>query len=154
MRTAKVPLLLQLAAAADRCQLAELRVTCIRELARRLASAPSGLAGAIADASILRQHCSAEELDLVMGLLADAASASSLATPSVTVDALQHAPIFGSFEWTLERFLGQPSAVGERLLSPWFSAGGKEWRFQVFPGGATQEATGHLGGAPPLCIWL
>lgn len=54
--------LLEWVAAADRCQLDELRARCMRELAHRLAGQPSELAGTLADAALVVQRCGASVL--------------------------------------------------------------------------------------------
>ena len=48
--------------------------------------------------------------------------------------------------WALERFSQRPTGVGQRVLSPWFTAGGHEWRLRVYPGSSTADAAGHLSG--------
>lgn len=144
--TATMPQLLDWMAVADRCQLADLRLACLREVARRLASGSGGLAGAFADAALLAGRCDKGMLVQLVGLLADAASADTLATASAATTALQQAANPGSFEWALEGYSEQPSAVGQHIYSPWFTAAGKEWRFKVFPGGRNEEAAGHVTG--------
>ena len=141
--------------AADSCQQADLRLSCIPELARRLACGPSSLAGAIAEAALLR-NCSKDTLLLLVGLMADAADqplADKIASPTAVAEALPQAANPGSFAWVLERFSKQPAAVGKVVHSPWFMAAGREWRLKVYPGGEWQETAGHLSGKCSKCWW-
>lgn len=149
MQSAPLADLLEWVAAADTCQQPELRLRCIGEVARRLASRNSGLAGAFADAAIVAEQCDKSALAQLLGLVLAAGGqniAGSLAAPSAAVEALQRAANPGSFEWAFEHYSQKPSGVGQSVEFPWFNVAGREWRFRVDPGAASEEAAGHLSG--------
>lgn len=153
MRSATLSELLDWVEAAHHCQLPELVLHCISEVARRLASCNRygvhhGLADTFAAAVVVAERCDKNVLAQLLALTADASAAAGakIAAPAAAATALQQAPNHGSFEWALEPFSQQPSGMGEHVWSPWLSAAGKEWRLGVYPGGDTEEAAGHLSG--------
>jgi len=146
--------LLAWAQAGEQCQLTDLRLTCLKELARRLAANASKLPTSFADAAALVEHCDKSTLAVLLGLLAQACGpsfASRIASPAAADEALQDAANLGGFEWVLERFSQQPAAVGQFIYSPYFTGGGKEWRLKVYPGGDTEKEAGHLSGKYSMC---
>lgn len=151
--------LLTWAETAETCNMDEVHASCVAEVARQLAaelnSLPTGadsLMTAITRSSLL-EGCSQRTLLLLLSIMAAAGKkpqlSSYISSKVAVVDALQRAPYVGAFEWALERFSEQPSAVGDTVVSPWFAAAGKEWQFWVHPGGDIEAAAGHLS-APPL----
>lgn len=149
MQSAPLADLVGWVAAADCCQLHELRLRCISEVVRRLASRQGGLSGAFADAALMVGHLDKSVLAQLLGLVLAAGGeqvASNLAAPSAAVEALDQAANPGSFEWELERYSQQPGGVGRKAESPWFSVAGREWCLRVYPGGYTEETAGHLSG--------
>lgn len=149
VHSATVPELLDWMAAADHCQQPELRLRCLNEVARRLASQPTGLASTFADSELLAERCDKSVLAQLVALLVTAGRKSvpsGLPVPSAAAAALQKAANHGSFEWALERYSQQPSAIEESVTSDWFSAAGKQWQLEVYPGGDSEEAAGHLSG--------
>lgn len=157
--TATTQELLACADAADTRNMDELRASCLTEVARQLAaeldSLPAGgdsLLSAITRSSLL-EGCSQRTLLLLFSIMTAAGKAthlpelrSHIPCKGAVVDALQRAPNMGTFEWALERFSEQPSAVGDKVESPRFAAAGKEWNILVYPGGETDATAGHLSG--------
>lgn len=146
--------LLTWAETAETCNMDEVHASCVAEVARQLAaelnSLPTGadsLMTAITRSSLL-EGCSQRTLLLLLSIMAAAGKkpqlSSYISSKVAVVDALQRAPYVGAFEWALERFSEQPSAVGDTVVSPWFAAAGKEWQFWVHPGGDIEAAAGHL----------
>ena len=139
--------LMDWAVAADHCQLPELRLRCLGEVARRLPCVDSGLPDAFVDAALLAERCDRGVLAQLVALMARASIPSSVPEPAEAASALQAAANRGSFEWALERYSQQPCDVGDEVCSPWFSAAGRQWRLEVNPGGYSSTAEGHLSGA-------
>lgn len=136
-------------AATDRCQLPELRLRCISQVALHLATKPGDLAATFADVALVVERCDDRLLTQLLGLVlaaSDERIGNSLAAPSAALKALEQAANPGSFDWALESFSRQPSAVGESIESPWFNVAGKQWRFVVYPGGDKEQAAGDLSG--------
>ena len=147
------------AAAADRCQLSELRLRCLSAPARRLACGSSSLTSTFAEAALVAQCCSKSTLTELLALAMAAGQAASpekfadsLPAPGAAAAALQQAANPGSFEWALERYSEQPAGMGQAVFSPWFSAAGKEWRLEVYPGSKATAWEGHLSGEAGACI--
>lgn len=142
--------LLGWAQAADHCQLVELRLRCLSEVAHRLTSPvddePVKLAAAFADASLVVDACDTSLLAQLLGLVVAAGSSGRLPAPDAAVAALQQAGSHGMIEWVLERFSEQPNHVGDEVNSPWIAAAGRDWRFEISPGGISAESAGHLSG--------
>ena len=141
-------------AAADHCQLSELRQRCIGELAGGLASAPGS---AFADAALVAERCDRGSLGQLLGVLAAAASLNRLSvSPDAMAEALRRPaaeqPAVGEprgcrgLQWELASFSQQPTAAGVAACSPWMLEGGREWRLEVHPGGDTARASGHVSG--------
>ena len=149
--------------AAEMCQLDSLRLECVAQLARKLATKPqaaSPLAAALVDAAQL-EGCDKSTLLLLLGMLTAAGRelaehqqhfAGHLALGDMLTTALPLAASPGSFEWRIERFSEQPAAVGMKLTSPPVMAGGREWHLKAYCGGENAEAEGHLSGEIRLGI--
>lgn len=143
LEEAGTPTLLAWVASGEDCQLEDLRTSCAAQLAHRLVGLceTAHLPAVLADVELL-EGCSKRTLLDILGLGLTAAVRM----------------LWGSFEWTLEGFSQQPSAVEQAVLSPWFAAAGRDWRFAVYPGGCSQPAAGYISGkcnfATPLFFFL
>ena len=143
--------------AAEDCEQTELRLACTAQLAQRLvAKAPGSLALAsgIADAAQL-EGCSKITLLLLLGLvtgvgrqLIPSEQLTAYKGPSrdIVTAAQQQAANPGSFEWRIEQFSQQPEQPGQKVQSPWFEAGGREWCIRAYPHGQNAEVAGHVSG--------
>lgn len=99
------------------------------------------------------QRCEQSTLLLLLSLVTvagkqkgDQPLISKIAPTPAAAEALQQAGNHGSFDWVLECFSKQPSAVGQAVYSPWFTAASREWRLRVYPGGMTAATVGHVCG--------
>ena len=75
--TTPLPRVVDWAAAADRCQLSELRLRCLSGLARRLACGSSSLTSTFAEAALVAQCCSKSTLTELLALAMAAGQAAS-----------------------------------------------------------------------------
>lgn len=106
------------------------------------------LAAALAEVAVL-ERCSKRVLLDMLGLIMAAGRGACGGKQERLADCLAYGGMLAkafttrSFEWTLEKFSQQPAAVGKQVLSPWFGAAGKEWRFSVYPAGCKE---GHSSG--------
>ena len=142
--------LLEWAEAAEQCCLPELRMRCLTEVAHRLACVAGSLASSFSAAAELA-GCNHSTLSTLVGLLAAGCGPTGAprvleTSPAAAVEALEASAQHGSFQWTVERYSQLPAVRGENTYSPYFWAGGVEWRFRIFPGGDKEEAAGHLSG--------
>ena len=140
---------------AEHCKQADLQLACAAQLAQRLLAKAHGshaLASGMADAAQL-EGCSNSTLLLLLGLVTGAGrqltpreqlAAYQVPCRDDITAAQQQAANPGSYEWRIEQFSLQPSQLGQQIESPWFMAGGRDWRLHACLNGVNGESAGHV----------
>lgn len=143
--------------AAEQCQQVPLKLACVGQLVQRLVcqDPTENMAAGIADAMHL-QRLDKSTLLLVLGLVTGAnrrlvpsAQRRAFRAPSqeTIASCICSSANPGSFEWRIDRFSRLPAQPGIGLGSPWFIAGGRTWRLELYPNGDNVQSEGNLSGA-------